>query len=334
MTFFSLEANRGSTLSLRIKFLGSRTAGGDEVSEDDVMAIEELLPRVVTNYPKAHTIIFDLTKRNVWESLNQFNFDWESFCNTIFQNLTCFVSLELRGNGFVHDQSWDALLNHIATSSSEISKRLRSLKLINIGHAPLTFRRIASFSSLEELCVTYSTARKTSMSASTCTLLGNSLLSLPQLRKVKFVRFLFDERRTSSTENGYFPIVKALGTISTLEHVEWTLYIMKGTVDGRFKLATLTEDEEELINFFPRLNKAGYCSMLANGGVSNISKWINVVFNVRDHFDCLYYLLRTSDPTAFAKAALNESQEARQSIEDKSGQLALCLNRKRAYQAQ
>ena len=306
MFFFTLEVNRRTTTSISIKFLGSRVAAGDEVSRDEVLSEEELILCVLRKYSKANKITLDLKKWQVWESLN--DFDWQRFCDLIFSNLTCLVKLEICGNGSVKDEIWESLIIQILSASPTLKKRLRSLSLINVGNTPLTYQRIGSFSSLEELRLTYSARRGTSISSDTCSALVESFHVFTNLKRLELSGFMFSSAEESASNNRYFPLIKALSTMKTLEHVELGFYVVDTEVGNCIAITTLTPEEEEMINFFPRINKAGYSSLLENVEASTASDWVDVLVGLHDHLDSLYYVLRTTDPSRLAKAVLNEER--------------------------
>ena len=96
--------------------------------------------------------------------------------------------------------------------------------------------------------------------------------------------------------------------MKTLEHVELGFYVVDTEVGNCIAITTLTPEEEEMINFFPRINKAGYSSLLENVEASTASDWVDVLVGLHDHLDSLYYVLRTTDPSRLAKAVLNEER--------------------------
>ena len=120
------------------------------------------------------------------------------------------------------------------------------------------------------------------------------------------------------------PLVVALSTIPTLEHYEFAHCMVCGRHQGQNVHPTtgettsrwssssigsfsLTPSQTTRCDFYPRLNMAGYPSLLSSSSSSScgatVTQWVDTLCHVHDRIDCIHHVI-CSNPALFANAAL------------------------------
>ena len=240
--------------------------------------------------------------------------DWTLFCEAVATNLPNLRSLFItKSDYFLDDSKWDSKWEELLLSVPN----LKSLQISGIGRKRVkTMSALSSLQSLEEL-----TMHKFHFTYwKTYDALARSLLSLPSLRRitlesVNFVRFLYVD---IEPDPDHVPppserqLLTALNQMSNLEdarfHGLWNIYAeYYPTMDhmqARPEWPLNLEDEYRL-QFFPRLNKAGW-KTLRERGLENatVEEFVEVLIKVRDRFDCVHYLLSETDNDMWATAAI------------------------------